>query len=194
MMFYKENIFRDTEIGRIPKEWEVVKLGDALELCQYGLSISMSEKGKYPIVRMDEIVNGYIISNVAKYVDLDEETFRNFKLEKGDILFNRTNAPDLVGRTGIFLLEGNYVFASYLIRLRTRREFFTPHFLTFYLIFSENKFKQFATRAVHQANINATNLKNLKFHDLLSKNNKKLLKSFRQLIKSSNLKEVRKQD
>jgi type I restriction enzyme S subunit len=154
--------FKDTEIGRIPKDWEVVKLGDVLELCQYGLSISLKEKGKYPIVRMDEIVNGYITPNIAKYVDLDEETFEKFKLEKGDILFNRTNAPDLVGRTGIFLLEGDYVFASYLIRLRVKHEIFDPHFLTFYLIFSEERLKQLATRAVHQANINATNLKKLK--------------------------------
>jgi len=154
--------FKDTEIGRIPKEWEIVKLGDVLELCQYGLSIPLKEKGKYPIVRMDEIVNGYVTPNVAKYVDLDEETFEKFKLEKGDILFNRTNAPDLVGRTGIFLLEGDYVFASYLIRLRVKHEIFDPHFLTFYLIFSEERLKQLATRAVHQANINATNLKKLR--------------------------------
>jgi type I restriction enzyme S subunit len=154
--------FKDTEIGRIPKEWEIVKLGDVLELCQYGLSIPLKEKGKYPIVRMDEIVNGYISPNVVKYVDLDEETFEKFKLEKGDILFNRTNAPNLVGRTGIFLLEGDYVFASYLIRLRVKHEIFDPHFLTFYLIFSEERLKQLATRAVHQANINATNLRKLK--------------------------------
>jgi type I restriction enzyme S subunit len=154
--------FKDTEIGRIPKEWEVVKLGDILDICQYGLSILMSEKGKYPIIRMDELVNGYVIPEITKYVDLDEETFRNFRLEKGDILFNRTNAPDLVGRTGIFLLEGDYVFASYLIRLRPKFKMFDPRFLTFYLVFSEDRLRQLATRAVHQANINATNLKKVK--------------------------------
>jgi len=167
--------FKDTEIGRIPREWEVVKLGDVLELCQYGLSIPLKEKGKYPIVRMDEIVNGYITPNVAKYVDLDEETFEKFKLEKGDILFNRTNAPDLVGRTGIFLLEGDYVFASYLIRLRVKHEIFDPHFLTFYLIFSEERLKQLATRAVHQANINATNLKKLKIPWLAIEEQRKIV-------------------
>jgi type I restriction enzyme S subunit len=154
--------FKETEIGRIPKEWEVVKLGDILEICQYGLSIPMDEKGKYPIIRMDELVNGYVVPEIAKYVDLDEKTFRNFRLEKGDILFNRTNAPDLVGRTGIFLLEGDYVFASYLIRLRPKHKMFDPRFLTFYLIFSEDRLRQLATRAVHQANINATNLKKFK--------------------------------
>jgi len=151
------------ELGcKIPKEWEVVRLGDTLELCQYGLSVPLKEKGKYPIIRMDEIVNGYVVPNIAKYADIDEETFRNFRLEKGDILFNRTNSYELVGRTGIFLLDGDYVFASYLIRLRPKCEILYPHFLAFYLIYSQNRLKQLATVAVHQANINATNLKNLK--------------------------------
>ncbi|HDD71398.1 MAG TPA: restriction endonuclease subunit S, partial [Candidatus Aenigmarchaeota archaeon] len=105
---------------------------------------------------------GYVIPNVSKRVNLDEKTFKSFKLEKGDILFNRTNAYELVGRTGIFLLDGNYVFASYLIRLRPKSEVFDPHFLTYYLIFSHERLRQLATRAVHQANINATNLKKVK--------------------------------
>ncbi|MHA1632386.1 MAG: restriction endonuclease subunit S [Candidatus Freyarchaeota archaeon] len=151
------------ELGcEIPREWEVVRLGDTLELCQYGLSVPLKKEGKYPIVRMDEIVNGYVIPKITKYVDLKEETFRLFKLEKGDILFNRTNAPGLVGRTGIFLLDGDYVFASYLIRLRPKDNMFDPRFLTFYLVFSHDRLKQLATRAIHQANINATNLKRVK--------------------------------
>ena len=154
--------FRDAEIGKIPKEWEVVRLGDVLELCQYGLSVPLKGEGKYPIVRMDEIVNGYVIPDVAKYVEIDEETFRNFKLERGDVLFNRTNSYELVGSTGIFLLDGDFVFASYLIRLRPKHDVLHPHFLTFYLIFSQSRLRQLATVAVHQANINATNLKNFK--------------------------------
>ncbi|MCS7365211.1 MAG: restriction endonuclease subunit S [archaeon GB-1867-035] len=154
--------FKDTELGRIPKEWKVVRLGDTLDLCQYGLSIKMDRQGKYPIIRMDEIEDGYVVPRITKYVNLDEKTFRMFKLEKGDILFNRTNSYELVGRTGIFLLDGNYVFASYLIRLRVKRDIADPHFLTFYMIFSHNRLRQLATRAVHQANINATNLRKFK--------------------------------
>lgn len=154
--------FKDSEVGRIPRGWEVVKLEDVLELCQYGLSVKMSDEGKYPIVRMDEIKNGNVVSVITKYVDLDGKTLRNFKLEKGDILFNRTNSYELVGRTGIFLNDGNYVFASYLIRLRPKHEIVDPLFLTFYLIFSNGRLRQLATRAVHQANINATNLKKFK--------------------------------
>jgi type I restriction enzyme S subunit len=154
--------FKDTKIGRIPKEWKIVRLGDVLELCQYGLSIKMGKQGKYPIIRMDEIENGYVIPRIAKYVNLDERTIRAFKLEKGDILFNRTNSYEIVGRTGIFLLDGDYVFASYLIRLRVKRNIVDPHFLTFYMTFSHDRLRQLATRAVHQANINATNLRKFK--------------------------------
>jgi type I restriction enzyme S subunit len=154
--------FKNTEIGEIPKEWRVTRIGDILQLCQYGLSIKMSTQGKFPIVRMDEIVNGYVVPTITKYVDLDKETFRTFKLEKGDILFNRTNSYELVGRTGIFLLDGDYVFASYLIRLRVKQNIIDPHFLTFYLNFSQHKLRQLATRAVQQANINAANLKKVK--------------------------------
>jgi len=153
--------YKQTPIGRTPKTWQVMKLEEALDQCQYGLSVPSTEGGEYPIVRMDELVDGYVSSEITKSVDLDEKTFRAFKLEKGDILFNRTNSYELVGRTAIFQLEGDYVFASYLIRLRPKLDMFDPHFLTLYLIFSQDRLRQLATRAVHQANINATNLQTI---------------------------------
>jgi type I restriction enzyme S subunit len=150
--------YKDTPIGKTPKTWQTVKLGEVLELCQYGLSVKLGDKGKYRILKMDDIVNGVAVPNNAKYVDLDEATFNNFRLEKRDILFNRTNSYELVGRTGIFLLDGDYTFASYLIRLRPKNEIVDSQFLTYYMVFSNNRLRQLATRAVHQANINATNL------------------------------------
>jgi len=150
--------FKETEIGKIPKEWEVRKLGEVITLCQYGLSSKMSQAGEYPIIKMDDIVNGNVVPDKVKYINLDKKTFENFRLEKGDILFNRTNSYELVGRTGIFLLDGEYVFASYLIRLRPKGEVADSFFLTSYLIFSNETLRRLATRAVHQANINATTL------------------------------------
>jgi type I restriction enzyme S subunit len=150
--------FKDTEIGKIPEDWEVKKLGEVITLCQYGLSSKMSQTGKYPIIKMDDIVNGNVVPDKVKYINLDKKTFENFRLEKGDILFNRTNSYELVGRTGIFLLDGEYVFASYLIRLRPKGEVADSFYLTSYLIFSNEKLRRLATRAVHQANINATTL------------------------------------
>lgn len=152
--------YKETELGKIPKTWQTMKLGKVLDLCQYGLSFKFGEEGKYRILKMDDISNGVAISDNAKYIDLDEKIFNNFKLQKGDILFNRTNSYEYVGRTGIFLLEGDYTFASYLIRLRPKKDVIDSQFLTFYLTYSSNRLKQLATRAVHQANINATNLQN----------------------------------
>lgn len=148
-----------SEIGEIPEEWAILELDEALEICQYGLSTPMTELGQYPIIKMDDISEGYIKKVVNKKVDLKHSIFEEFKLMKEDILFNRTNSYDRVGRCGIFLLEGDYVFASYLIRLRVNPKVFDPYFLFFYMNFSRDRLLQMATKAVHQANINATNLK-----------------------------------
>ena len=151
--------FKKTILGKIPYEWEIQKLDSLLELCQYGLSIKMDSSGKYPIIKMDNIKNGCVIHENLRYVNLNSKEFQKYKLEKGDILFNRTNSYELVGRTGVFTLEGDYVFASYLIRLRAMYKQISPYFLALYLIFKNDQLRQLATRAVHQANINATNLK-----------------------------------
>jgi type I restriction enzyme S subunit len=154
--------YKDTPMGKMPKDWNVRKLGEVLELCQYGLSSRFGDQGKYPIVKMDDIVNGVVVPDNVKYLDVNARTFDNFRLERGDVLFNRTNSFELVGRTGIFLLDGDYVFASYLIRLRPKRGTIDSLYLTYYMTFSNERLKQLATRAVHQANINATNLQSFK--------------------------------
>ncbi len=154
--------FGDTEIGRIPAEWEVVRLGDVAGMFQYGISSKLYDYGKYPVIKMDSIVNGKIMPVNLKYTNLEEETFEKYRLEKGDVLINRTNSYELVGRTGVFMLDGDYVFASYLIRIRPNQEKIDSEFLAFYLNFNVDRLRQLATRAVSQANINATNLKNFK--------------------------------
>lgn len=152
----------DREIGKVPKAWKVIKMGEVLELCQYGLSVKLAQEGEYKIIKMDNIANGRVTVDNIRFTDIDEQTFKTFRLYEGDILFNRTNSYELVGRTGIFDLQGEYVFASYLIRLRVKKELISPKFLTHYLIYSNKRVRQLAARAVQQANINATNLKKLK--------------------------------
>ena len=154
---------KETEIGLIPKSWVVVRLGDdeILKETQYGLSVRGKKEGKYPILRMNNLVNGLISINDLQFVDLDEKTFRKFKLEKGEILFNRTNSFELVGKTSIFHLGGDFVFASYLIRLRLNSEIIDPFFFNFYFNWdmTQLRLKGLASRGVSQANISATKLK-----------------------------------
>ena len=107
-----------TRLGEIPVHWKLLTVDDVTSVCQYGLSIPLHESGQYPILRMMNYDDGRIIADDLKYVDLSDSDFESFKLIKGDILFNRTNSADLVGKVGIFDLDGDFVFASYLVRLR----------------------------------------------------------------------------
>lgn len=151
--------FEDTAIGSIPAGWEVCPIGDVVNMAQYGISESMSSNGEYPVFRMNNIENGYMVGSPLKYLDLPDEEFEKYRVEQGDILFNRTNSHELVGKTGIFELEGDYVFASYLVRLRTN-ERADPYYLNYYMNSKkgQDRLKAFATKGVGQSNINAQNV------------------------------------
>ena len=142
------------------REWPIVELGTVVHGTQYGLSINAGSEGKYPMLRMMNIEDGLCIENDIKYVDLSDKDFENYRLVNGDVLFNRTNSYELVGRTGVYELHGDHVFASYLVRIKTLPEKLEPKFLTLYLNsdFGRRQVLAYATKAVSQANVNASNL------------------------------------
>lgn len=152
---------KETEIGSMPASWNAVQLGEVLTQVQYGLSAKAFDKGNYPMLRMTNQLDGHIISTNLKYIDLPERQFLHFKVDKEDVLFNRTNSIELVGKTSIFTLDGDYTFASYLIRLKTNRKQLNPNFLTDFLNTeaSQKRLKGLATRGVSQANISGTRLR-----------------------------------
>jgi len=110
---------------------------------------------------MNNVEDGHIADRDLQYVDLDEETFAKFRLMPGDILFNRTNSLDLVGKTGLFRVEEPFVFASYLVRVTVDRAAVAPDYLNYYLNSpgTQHRLKMLASRGVSQSNINATKLK-----------------------------------
>ena len=152
---------KETEIGLMPEGWEVAPLGDCVTQAQYGLSVRGEESGKYPILRMTNQQNGDIVPANLQHVNISENELAKFKINRGELLFNRTNSMELVGRTAIFDLEEDYVFASYLIRVAVIREKLEPHFLNFYLNDenSQARLKGLATRGVSQSNISASRLR-----------------------------------
>jgi type I restriction enzyme, S subunit len=152
---------KQTEMGPVPENWEVVPLGELLTAAQYGMSVKGNPEGNYPILRMTNQVDGQIVGRRLQYVEISEVEFQKFKVEPGDILFNRTNSLDLVGRTAIFDIAGDFVFASYLIRLRTDEKKLSSFFLNCYFNTDEiqARLKSIATRSVSQSNISATRLK-----------------------------------
>ena len=146
----------------IDPEWPMVELGDLCDTIQYGLSSRLNtENIGYKTFRMNELVEGVCVDQGnMKSADISAGDFEKYKLGRGDILFNRTNSFEHVGRTGIFDLDGNYCFASYLIRLILSKECAEPFYVNAFMNSKSFQIgiKQFATRAIGQSNINAKSL------------------------------------
>ena len=157
-------LFRNQK-AELPAGWKMVELNNVFERIQYGLSNAVHKSGQYPILRMMNIERGYVTPNDLKYIDLDDDTAKKFFLQKGDILFNRTNSMDWVGRTGLFQENDKYVFASYLLRVNVNEKLVTPFYMNQYLNLPiiQYRLKAYATPGVSQANINPQSLRKLPF-------------------------------
>ena len=151
---------KKTVVGYIPKSWDVVSVREVVSSFQYGLSVPMSTAGRLPILRMGNIQNGEVRFDDLKYVSLPEPTIAPYLLRRGDVLFNRTNAQEWVGKVGICRSDTEAVFASYLIRLIHDPDRIDPYYLGHVLSSHEAqcRIKRYATPGVQQVNINATNL------------------------------------
>jgi type I restriction enzyme, S subunit len=150
----------DSKLGRLPASWTVAPLSEYLTESKYGLGDKGEAFGAYPMLRMTNQKHGRIVPDDLQYIDLPRQRFERFKVLPRDVLFNRTNSHELVGRTAIFDLPGDYVFASYLIRLRTDASRLRPEFLNYYLGAqrTQMRLKTIARRAIGQSNISASRL------------------------------------
>jgi type I restriction enzyme S subunit len=157
---YKHNITERREVV-CPSAWRLLQLADLLAEAEYGLSAAFSDKGRYQILRMENVTDGNVHQADPVYIDLSPEAFERYRVRRGDILFNRTNSWDLVGRVGIVREDLPAVFASYLVRLRVRQDLVDPFFLNFALNSPsvKRRYRRYVTPAVAQANINVRNLK-----------------------------------
>lgn len=141
-----------------------VRLGKYIEESQYGTSTSINDFGGTPLLRMNNITfQGWMDTTDLKFVTMPVNEYLTYTLKKGDILFNRTNSRELVGKTG--LLEKNYdgfAFASYLIRIRLK-EGLLPEYVWGLLNseYGKKKLYNIAKQAGNMANINATELGNI---------------------------------
>jgi len=148
---------------KVPKGWELLPLGDLLTVCQYGLSEPTSADGDLPIVGMKDLGDGRVNFANLQVMQSDGVDVAKYRLTHGDILFNRTNSADLVGKTAMVTSPGmTAVFASYLVRLCVDTEKATPEYVNAYLNSpsGQGRVKRLATRGVSQANINPTTLRN----------------------------------
>lgn len=122
----------------------------------YGISESTIEEGRFPVLKMGHIQDGEIAFSNLDFVD---EVHDDLLLETGDLLYNRTNSPDRVGKAAVFrkTRAEAVTFASYLVRLRVNHRA-NAYFLNY--VFNSDGFLGFARRlaipSVQQSNLNST--------------------------------------
>jgi type I restriction enzyme S subunit len=143
-------------IGEIPAHWEVCRIKRIVSQVDYGISEATVKEGQFPVLKMAHIQRGELVFSNLDFVD---DVAEALLLERGDLLYNRTNSPDQVGKAAIFrgTKKDKLTFASYLVRLRTNHRA-DPCFLN-YLINSSG-FLAFARKlaipSVQQSNLNST--------------------------------------
>jgi type I restriction enzyme S subunit len=146
-----------------PKGWPVATVGDVLDAAEYGSSSKASSDGTgLPMIRMGNVTYaGSLDLADLKYVDLPAAEVERYSLREGDILFNRTNSKELVGKTGLWDGTRGAIVASYFIRLRVQRELLSPHYLWAFMNTGHMKRVIFDTArgAIGQSNINSKELK-----------------------------------
>ncbi|MCW3848114.1 restriction endonuclease subunit S [Sphingomonas sp. LB-2] len=137
-------------------------LGNAVWASDYGVNAPLgNEPIGYAVLRMGNLQDGWIDRTDLKWGEIADREAHALALEVGDILFNRTNSRDLVGKVALVREPTNDLYASYIVRLRINRDVADPHYL-FAVMHSRRaqaQFKSIATPGVSQSNINPTNLK-----------------------------------
>ena len=145
-------------------KYPVVELGTILEMVQYGTSekANITESGT-PVIRMNNIVDGQLDFTNLKHIQLSQPECDRLLLKDGDILFNRTNSKELVGKCAVFHANGDYVFASYLIRIKTEAPKADPDFVAYSINspLGRQQINALSRQIIGQANINSVELRSL---------------------------------
>jgi type I restriction enzyme, S subunit len=150
----------------IPKGWNWARIGNLALFTQYGTSEKSypADKG-VPVLAMGNIQEGRVIWGNDKKIPLTSNELPNLFLKKFDLLYNRTNSAELVGKTGLYLGDDDCrTFASYLIRIRLSSRSTSPHYLNLAMnapVFRDTQIVPLIKQQTGQANVNGTSLKNM---------------------------------
>lgn len=148
-----------------PKHWPQGIIRDFLAEAKYGTSKKANTSGKgMPVLRMGNITyDGHIDLSDLKYVEFSKEEFPKYTTKAGDILFNRTNSKELVGKTAVVRQSKPLAIAGYLVRARTNSNA-NPHYISGYLNSPHGKLTlaKMCNNIVGMANINAQKFQDIK--------------------------------
>ena len=161
-----EYILKQSGLSSLKKSlYPLVPLNKIINYLQYGISEKSNVDSKGTIVlRMNNIQNRSIDLTDLKHCNFEVSNLNKSKvlLEKGDLLFNRTNSKELVGKTAVFDMDGEYSFASYLIRLRFTKDV-NPFYINYVLNSQIGRIQidLFSRQILGQANINSQEIRDI---------------------------------
>lgn len=169
---YRQAMFSRAFSGELSSQWRakyeisegrMVHLRDVVESFQYGTSAKSARKGRVPVLRMGNIQGGKLDWSDLVFTS-DSEEIEKYRLLPNDVLFNRTNSPELVGKTALFEGDRDAIAAGYLIRIRCGPDV-VPQFLTYLLNspLGRSYCWKVKTDGVSQSNINAKKLGDFEF-------------------------------
>lgn len=146
-----------------PFGWDKGTIRDVVSEVKYGTSKPAVEGGLYTYLRMNNITyGGQLDLSSLKYIDISDNEIEKCIVRKGDILFNRTNSKELVGKTCVFDIDEEMVIAGYIIRVRTNNKVL-PIYLSTVLnsTYGKSTLLNMCKAIVGQANINAQELQDI---------------------------------
>ncbi|MEE0504969.1 MAG: restriction endonuclease subunit S [Ruminococcus callidus] len=146
-------------------DWEIGTIRDLVTEVRYGSSRKASDNnsGKYPYLRMNNITySGELDLSDTKTIDIPDKELPKCTVRKGDVLFNRTNSKELVGKTCVYNRDEKMVLAGFIIRIRLNEKML-PDVLSSFLNtdFSKKMLLEMCKTAIGQANINAQEMQNI---------------------------------
>ena len=145
----------------LPNGWEWCNLEDIVYELKYGTSEKSLSVGKIAVLRMGNITNVGTIDYSNLVYSSNNEDIKLYSLEKDDLLFNRTNSSEWVGKTAIYKKEQPAIYAGYLIRIRPILIFSDYLNTVMNSSYYRNWCYNVKTDAVNQSNINAQKLSQL---------------------------------
>lgn len=139
-------------------DWKEGILKNFIKKPSYGTSAKSQKEGLIPVLRMGNLQSGKLDWSDLVYTS-DKNEIEKYKLIAGDILFNRTNSPELVGKTSIFRGEREAIYAGYLIKIQCL-DGLNPEYLNYHLNshIAKRYCYEVKSDGVSQSNINAQKL------------------------------------
>lgn len=138
------------------ESWKGKTVDDICRSLKYGTAKKSEPTGKVVVIRMGNLQHGEIVWDDLVYSN-DSEDIEKYRLVEGDVLFNRTNSPALVGKTSIYRGEYPAIYAGYLIKLDYDRSQVVGDYLNYSLntVAAKDYCNSVKTDGVNQSNINA---------------------------------------